>query len=100
MSGRAHSFAARRDRSEKEIADVLRARGFAVRFLSAKGLPDLLVWKPSNWMPSNWELMSGWPYLIECKTGKGKLRETQDWDALGLRVHVLRTAEEAMQWNR
>ena len=65
-----------------------------MRKLSGKGLPDLLVW-----LPRYLSHESGWPHLIECKTKKAKLRETQDWETLGLRVDVLRTADEALQWN-
>lgn len=85
-----HRHAAKRDTSEAEIVDVLERRGAHVRKLSAKGLPDLLVWWPE----------SSRVHLIECKTGKGKLRESQQWDKVGLMVTVLRTAEEAMRWNR
>lgn len=81
---------ARRDTSEAEIIDVLERRGFKVRKLAAKGLPDLLVWWPDS--PKL--------FAIECKTGKGKLRATQDWASIGLRVSVLRSAEEAAIWNR
>lgn len=85
---------ARRDTSEREIIDVLEARGFMVRKMAQRGLPDLVVW---------WIAASGAPsppHFIECKTKKAKLRETQHWDTVGLKVDVLRTAEEAMQWNR
>lgn len=81
---------ARRDTSEAEIIDVLEKRGCYVRKLAQRGLPDLLVW----WHDSPRV------YLIECKTGKGKLRETQQWDKVGLNVTVLRSAEEAAMWNR
>lgn len=93
MSNRAHR--ARRDTSEVEIIDVLKRRGFSVRKLAQRGMPDLLVWQPRQR-----DEFSGWPWLIECKTGKEKLRETQQWEKLGLRVTVLRNAEEAMVWNR
>ena len=81
---------ARRDRVEGEIIDVLRKRGAYVKKLAQKGVPDLLVW----WHDSTHV------WLIECKTDKGKLRETQDWAKVGLNVTILRSAEEAMQWNR
>jgi len=80
----------KRDASEKEIVEVLERRGAYVRRLSDTGVPDLLVWWPE----------SSRVHLIECKTGKGKLRETQQWDKVGLVVTVLRSAEEAMRWNR
>lgn len=91
MSGKAHR--ARRDASEAEIIDILKARGYHVRQLAARGMPDLMVWYARVEAPSKC-------HLIECKTGKGKLRITQDWAALGLHVDVLRSAEEAMRWNR
>jgi hypothetical protein len=81
---------ARRDTSELEIIQVLEKRGAYVRKLAQKGVPDLLVWWPE----------SSRIHLIECKTGKGKLRETQQWDKVGLMVTILRSAEEAMRWNR
>lgn len=90
MANRAHR--ARRDTSEREITDVLTARGFSWRKIAQRGLPDLLVWIQHCDSPAT----SIW--LVECKTGTGKLRETQQWDKIGLRVDVLRTAEEAMQW--
>lgn len=96
MSGKAHR--ARRDASEAEIIEILERRGFKVKPLAAKGLPDLLVWRPDEL--GQWYSMAGKPYLVECKTGKKGLRETQDWAALGLHVDVLRSAEEAMRWNR
>jgi hypothetical protein len=81
---------ARRDQTEAEIIEVLERRGFRVRKLAAKGLPDLLVWWPDS--PKL--------FAIECKTATGKLRETQQWDKVGLMVTVLRSAEEAAVWNR
>ena len=81
---------ARRDTSEREIIDVLEKRGAYVRKIAQRGLPDLLVW----WHDGRTI------HLVECKTGKGKLRETQQWDKIGLHVTVLRSAEEAMRWNR
>ena len=38
------------------------------------------------------------PWLVEVKSRTGKLRVTQQWADLGLKVTVLRSAEDAMRW--
>jgi len=91
---------ARRDSSEREITDVLTARGYSWRKIAQRGLPDLLVWKHYYDEPTTTTLPSTGIWLIEAKTGKGKLRATQDWAKVGLNVTVLRSAEEAIRWNR
>lgn len=92
MSNRAHR--ARRDTSEAEIVHALEACGYKAVKLAQKGVPDLLVWR----LPVEGRL-AGLPYLIECKTGKGRLRETQDWEGQGLHVTVMRCAEDVFSWH-
>lgn len=86
MSNRAHR--ARRDLSEGEILHALGICGWQTRKLAQKGIPDVLAWKP------------GRVVLIECKTGKGKLRETQQWADIGLDVLVFRCAEDVFSWHQ
>lgn len=81
--------AAKRDISEPEIVNTLEQCGFTVHRVSQEGMPDLLCG------------FRGKTYLIECKTGKGKLtvgqaRFIETWR--GHPVQVLRDAQEAMDW--
>lgn len=79
-------YAAKRDKNETEIVEVLRASGATVLPLSGDGIPDLAVYFRSKW------------HMLEVKTAKGKLRPAQDWhesispDA----VHIVRTWQEAL----
>ena len=78
--------AAKRDLSESAIVQYLRKAGWSVLAISVKDGPDLIVGK------------HGVNVLIECKTGKGKLRPGQvkwgqDWQ--GDPPYVIRTVEEA-----
>lgn len=81
--------AAKRDISEPEIVSTLEQCGFSVCRISQENVPDLLCG------------FRGRTYLIECKTGKGKLtvgqaRFIEEWR--GHPVQVLRDAQEAMDW--
>jgi hypothetical protein len=92
LSNRAHR--ARRDTSEAEIVRALEVCGYKTIKLAQKGVPDLLVWR----LPTE-RLLAGVPHLIECKTGKGQLRETQDWEGQGLAVTIMRSAEDVFSWH-
>lgn len=82
---------ARRDASEPEVIDALERCGELVFKLAQKGLPDLLTVNVHTKRIS----------LVEVKTKKGKLRETQSgWEEDGLPVSILRSAEEVWQWAR
>jgi hypothetical protein len=85
---------ARRDTSEAEIVRALETCGYKTIKLAQKGVPDLLVWR----LPTE-RLLAGVPHLIECKTGKGQLRETQDWEGQGLHVTIMRRAEDVFSWH-
>ena len=85
MSGKAHR--ARRDQSEPEIIKALEQCGYQVRKIAQRGLPDLVAWRRNQQ-----------PVFIEAKTGKGKLRATQNWAELGLDVVVFRNQEDVAQW--
>lgn len=79
--------AAKRDKNEKEIIEVLRLHGASVFQLSGKGVPDLLV------------SYRGKNYLLEVKSGKGKLTPDQeqfhlDWQG---EIHIVRSADEAVE---
>ena len=76
----------KRDLSEKIIVDFLRQAGWSVLPISVRNGPDLVAGK------------HGINLLLECKTGKGKLRPGQvqwgiDWK--GHAPYVIRTVEEA-----
>jgi hypothetical protein len=92
MSNRAHR--ARRDTSEAEVIHALEALGWKVKKLAQKGVPDLLVWGRPGSRDTVRRIV-----LVECKTGKGKLRETQQWDDLGLDVEIFRCAEDVFSWH-
>jgi Holliday junction resolvase len=80
--------AAKRDASEAAIVAALRTAGWSVEFLNLTDGPDLLIGKPGRCL------------LIECKTGKGKLKPGQsDWHQRwkGPTVIVVRTVEEAIR---
>ena len=63
--------------------------GWKTKKLAQRGVPDLLAWSPA----------SGKVCLIECKTKKAKLRETQDWPKMGLPVLIMRCAEDVFKWH-
>ena len=86
MSNRAHR--ARRDLSEGEILHALEVCGYRWKKLAQKGVPDVLAWKPGKIV------------LIECKSGKAKLRETQQWAEIELDVLVFRCAEDVFSWHQ
>jgi len=73
----------RRDANEPEIVDALQQLGCRVKYVSGRGLPDLLVRVPGpsqRWVP------------LEVKTSTGKKTEAQldsDWA-------LVRTPEEAI----
>lgn len=81
--------AARTDANQGEIVKALRAAGASVQSLATigKGCPDLVAAKgPDTW-------------LIEVKGLKGKLTDDQvkfisEWRGV---VHIVRTAEDALQ---
>lgn len=78
------------DSTHKEIVEALRKGGCGVQSLApvGKGCPDLLVSRRGRW------------YVVEVKTKKGKLRETQErWHAQhGHSVYILRDAEDAVSF--
>lgn len=81
--------AARRDGTERVIVDALRAAGAVVRRLNEKDLPDLLVAFRGRW------------FCLECKSERGRERPGQRLFRLvvgtvGVDVHVVRSAEEAL----
>jgi Holliday junction resolvase len=79
-----------RDRNERPIIDVLTARGFSVRQLRGKGIPDLLVGKARRM------------WLVEIKRPKvgrstpAQVEALETWT--GPEPVTLRTVEEAMAW--
>lgn len=80
--------AAKRDESEAAIVDALKAAGARVWRLSQP--LDLLVGHQGRFL------------LLECKTGKRKVKPTQDATIAdchrkGLPVYVVRTPEDALQ---
>jgi len=82
------SYGAKRDKTETEIVDALRAVGAVVHYLSQTGLPDLLVCYREQ------------TYLLECKSKGGKLTPAQlafieTWDAHNL--FVVKTVDEALR---
>lgn len=82
-------YGARRDDSEAAIVDALRHAGAVVRHLDGLDLPDLAV------------LHAGKVHLVECKTGKRKLRRGQEMfrmvaNTVGVCIHVVRTPIEAL----
>jgi hypothetical protein len=76
--------AAKRDTSEPAIVDALRACGFSVVRLSAKGCPDLLVGR------------GGITRVIEVKTGTEQLNDAQRawWASWNSPAIILRTVED------
>jgi hypothetical protein len=79
--------AAKRDGNEAAIVDVLRHRGFAVAFVSGKGLPDLVVGKGDRL------------WWVEVKQPKGRFKPAQNaWRSqwTGPAPITLRTVEEAL----
>jgi len=91
MSNRAHR--ARRDTSEPQVIAALEACGWRVKKLAQKGVPDLLIWQPTT------EMGKRRMELVECKTGKAALRETQQWHKEGLDVRLFRCAEQVFEWH-
>lgn len=81
--------AARTDENQAEIVRTLEAHGCTVQSLASvgAGVPDLLV----GYLRTN--------HLLEVKSEKGKLRDTQvRWiDGWRGAVHVVRTPEEALR---
>lgn len=81
MSGKAHR--SRRDSNEPQVIAALEACGWTVQKIGQRGVPDLIVRR------------AGVTHLIEVKTPKGKLRETQQWED----VPVLRSQQDVLEWN-
>jgi hypothetical protein len=78
--------AAKRDTSEGPLVEYLRSAGWSVLYVSVRNGPDLVAGK------------HGVNVLIECKTGKGRLRAGQKaWGEQwrGDQVYVLRAVEDA-----
>lgn len=88
--GRGHAHHGRRDDAEEAIVDALRSTGAVVRHLAGLDLPDLLC------------LFRGKVFMLECKTGKAKLRRGQELFRLvalhtaGVTIHVVHDATEAL----
>lgn len=80
---------ARTDQSQPGIVAALRGVGAKVQSLHrvGSGCPDLLVSFRGRW------------HVMECKTGKGKLKiDQQDWiDTFTAPVDVVRTPDEALR---
>lgn len=81
--------AARRDVTEPAIIAALQKAGCQVQQLSAKDIPDLLVCLP-EWMDNRMA-------LVECKTGRGKLRPGQvaffeTWRGLKIKANTPESA--------
>jgi hypothetical protein len=74
----------KRDKSEASIVEALERAGCGV--LRMDKPVDLLCFHPGT----------GRLFLAECKTGKGKLNPSQQQFASQWPVHVLRTADEAI----
>jgi hypothetical protein len=82
-------YGARRDANERPIVQALELAGWKVFPLSAPGWPDLVC------------VRHGQVRLLEVKTRTGKLKPAQvvlhqRMASAGLRVHVVRTPEEAI----
>jgi len=82
----------RRDANEAAILDSFRRAGWAVLKINEPGAPDAVVFS-----------QHGFPYLIEIKMPKGKLRESQKkfqakWT--GPQIHVVRTIEDVIEMVR
>jgi hypothetical protein len=79
-------YGARRDVNEARIVPALRKRGATVRYLSAPGLPDLLVG------------FRGVNYLLEVKAQKGKLTppEQDFFDEWRGQAVIVRSIEDAL----
>lgn len=83
--------ATQRDTAEGPIAEALQACGWTVLKLSIRDAPDLVVGK------------DGWNEFIQVKTGRdketpGQVRWRERWR--GGRIWILRTVDEAMDFNR
>jgi hypothetical protein len=85
--------AAKRDLAEPAIIEALTACGLVVTQLSAKGVPDLLVFDPRRigFSKDRWQ-------LIEVKTGNGKLTDDEKawWARQGIEPIIARTPSEAL----
>ena len=80
----------RNDAAHAEICDALRSLGFSVQSLAGVGggVPDVLAG------------MAGRNFLLEIKTDKAKLNETQTaWhDSWRGQVAVIRGVDDAIKW--
>lgn len=82
-----HRFDAKRDGNEKDIVDVLEARGYVVDRVSSAGFPDLVVSK------------GGAAWFVEVKRPKGTYTPAQvrwrlKWR--GPAPYTLRSVEDAL----
>jgi hypothetical protein len=83
-----HRRAAKRDLSERDVVAALKACGWIVGKVSEKGWPDLICYR------------DGQLRLIEVKTGKRMLRESQNWWEGLIPVTILRDAQQAISWSK
>lgn len=83
-------LAARRDANEAEICEALKATGWLVHRLSAKGVPDLLC--------HSWRLNK--TILVEVKTKSGKLTKDQQAFVGKWPVVICRSVEDAIALGR
>lgn len=82
--------AAKRDITEPEIVGALEQMGFVVDRVSAPGFPDLVLSRGNRF------------WLVECKTGKGRLTKAQTYfhgrhKAI---VPILRSIDDAIEWSK
>lgn len=75
----------RRDSNEAGIVNALRKLGVVVKRISAEGIPDLLCFHPYTGL-----------FLLEVKTGKGKLTAAQKQTEGEMPFRVARSEEEAI----
>lgn len=75
----------RRDISEKAIIQVLRQLGVIVIQITGAGIPDLLCYHVHTGL-----------FLLEAKTGKGKLTPGQALTAHAVPFRIARTTDDAV----
>jgi hypothetical protein len=80
-------FAAKRDANEPAIIAALQLAGWSIFQVGATGFPDLVA------------VRKGTSHFLEVKQPKGTLTPAQEklhrrMEAAGLKVHVVRTADE------
>ena len=75
---------AKRDANETAIVKALRAVGVTVYYVSAPGLPDLLIYFRGRWRP------------IEAKGRRGRLTPAQKKTMAATPFSVVRTVDDAL----